>query len=146
LSLCGSVLLSAYAVERGVWVLLVGFAVNGCIYLRNLALRGAQDEPRLPRAHAVAFALGSVLTLTAAGVVSARVEGAESLVWLAVAVVGQAIWSSRFVVQWWYSELSRRCSGSLRGEAGARIVSVGQDRDTGEAVIRLKRYARWHPV
>jgi lipid-A-disaccharide synthase-like uncharacterized protein len=76
LSLTGSALLGAYAVHREVWVLLVGFAVNGCIYLRNLAFRD-DEHTTLPRGQAAG---------------------------LAVAVVGQAIWSSRFVVQWWYSE------------------------------------------
>lgn len=103
LSLAGSALLGLYAAERGVWVLLVGFAVNGLIYLRNLRL-GTERTAPLPRRHALAFATVSAAALVGAGVTNARVDPAESWAWLGVAVLGQAIWSSRFVVQWWYSE------------------------------------------
>lgn len=106
LSLSGSVLLSLYAANRGVWVLLVGFAVNGAIYARNLRLGGASVESRLPRRTAIGFAVTSATALVAAGVVSGTRGPGESWEWLALVVTGQALWSSRFVVQWWYSERS----------------------------------------
>ena len=46
LSLSGSALLGAYAVERGVWVLLIGFAINALIYLRNLRLGDSSENVR----------------------------------------------------------------------------------------------------
>lgn len=108
LSLLGSVLLGSYAVERGVWVLCVGFAVNGLIYLRNLALRTASGRARaLPGRQALLFAAGSGVALVAAGLANAGLTASESWAWLGIAIAGQSIWSSRFVVQWWYSEQTR---------------------------------------
>jgi len=106
LSLLGSLLLGVYAVERGVWVLLVGFSLNGLIYLRNLRLGAHDAGASLPRGHALALAAASVVALAAAGVASAPLDGSRAWGWLVVAVVGQAVWSSRFVVQWWHSEQS----------------------------------------
>ena len=108
LSLLGSVLLGAYAMERGVWVLLVGFAVNGLIYLRNLRLGVASDSARpLERRQAILLATASMLALVGAGLANAVFAGSESWAWVGVAIVGQSIWSSRFVVQWWVSERTR---------------------------------------
>jgi lipid-A-disaccharide synthase-like uncharacterized protein len=109
LSLLGSVLLGAYALERGVWVLLVGFAVNGLIYLRNLRLGVASENARpLERPQAILLAAASLLALIGAGLANVVFAGNESWAWVGVAVVGQSIWSSRFVVQWWVSERTRR--------------------------------------
>ena len=107
LSLLGSALLSAYALERGTWVLLVGFTINGLIYLRNLRLRAASDDTRpLDRRTALALASASALALVGAGLASATWSATPGA-WLGVALIGQAIWSSRFVVQWWFSERTR---------------------------------------
>ena len=108
LSLLGSVLLGAYALERGVWVLLVGFAVNALIYLRNLRLGTASENAHpLGRLQAISLGAASVLALLSAGLANAVFAGSESWVWVGVAIVGQSIWSSRFVVQWWFSEQTR---------------------------------------
>ncbi len=105
LSLLGSVLLGAYTVERGVWVLLVGFAVNSTIYLRNLRLGAASENARpLERRQAIPLAAASLLALISAGLANAVLVGSDSWAWIGVAMVGQSIWSSRFVVQWWFSE------------------------------------------
>lgn len=107
LSLAGSLLLGSYAAHRGVWVLLVGFAVNGLIYLRNLHLgAGAAGARPLSRRQAVPLAIVSGLALVAAGAADVRLDANESLPWIAAAIVGQSIWTSRFVVQWWFSERS----------------------------------------
>ncbi len=108
LSLLGSVLLGAYTLERGVWVLLVGFALNALIYLRNLRLGTASENARpLGRLQAISLGAASVLALLSAGLANAVFAGSESWVWVGVAIVGQSIWSSRFVVQWWASERTR---------------------------------------
>ena len=107
LSLLGSALLSAYALERGTWVLLVGFAVNALIYLRNLHLGDASGNAgTLDRRTALALATASGLALICAGLANAAWSDTP-WAWLGVAVVGQSIWSSRFVVQWWLSEQTR---------------------------------------
>jgi lipid-A-disaccharide synthase-like uncharacterized protein len=107
LSLSGSALLGAYAVERGAWVLLVGFGINGLIYLRNLRLGDVSQSPRpLAKSQAVVLAVASLLALASAGLAGGVFLG-RPWGWLGVAVIGQAIWSSRFVVQWWFSERAR---------------------------------------
>lgn len=107
LSLAGSLLLGAFAIERGTWVLLVGFAVNGAIYLRNLRLGAlAPLAGGWTGRRALPLALGVALLLAvAAHARGPRVDG-EIWAWTGLAVVGQSIWSSRFVVQWWFSERS----------------------------------------
>jgi len=105
LSLTGSALLSAYSIDRGQPILLAGLLVNSCIYARNLFLsyRGGR-----------AGGLGSLASTLIAIVVTAFLFGtgtlretrgwASSTFWLVGSIVGQSLWSSRFVVQWWFSE------------------------------------------
>lgn len=103
LSLAGTVLLGVYAGMRHNYVLLGGYVINGLIYGRNLAL-GLDGARRL----------GAPVRTTLAGIAGAALVGAAfweithreeaSTVWVAVALAGQACWSSRFVVQWWASE------------------------------------------
>ena len=108
LSLSGSALLGAYALERGVWVLLIGFAINALIYLRNLRLGDSSENVRpFERRQAIPLVAISVLALIGAGLANAALAGRESWAWLGVAIVGQSLWSSRFVVQWWFSEQTR---------------------------------------
>lgn len=110
-SLVGTVLLGAYTAERGHAILLAGFVTNGILYVRNLdiALR-----PRRVRARASApatlFALSCVGVLVAATVADAATTPLDRAhrAWLVCAVVGQAIWGSRFALQWWYSERAGR--------------------------------------
>jgi len=109
LSLSGSALLGAYAWQRGAWVLLVGFGINGLIYLRNLRLGDASQDVRpLQRRQALPLAAISALALIGAGLASGVLAGRESWTWLGIAIVGQSIWSSRFLVQWWHSERTRQ--------------------------------------
>lgn len=106
LSLAGSVLLGAFAVERGTWVLLVGFALNGAIYLRNLSL-GSLEESAGSSSGRRLLVVALVAGLALAAAAHARAPQAGELwAWTGVAVMGQSIWSSRFVVQWWLSERS----------------------------------------
>ena len=112
MSLAGSVLLGAYTAQRGHAILLAGFVTNGVIYLRNveIAVRRRVTHTSSSR-RATIFALVSVAALVAASVADAAgsVElGRSRQVWLACAIVGQAIWGSRFALQWWYSERAGR--------------------------------------
>ena len=108
LSLAGSLLLGSYALQRDVPILLVGFAANSLIYVRNLRLR-KQDVRTLSPIVAAVLGIVALVALIAAGVASRTFSPETSVAWLICAAVGQAIWSGRFVVQWWYSE-SRRVS------------------------------------
>lgn len=103
LSLAGSLLLGAYALQRDVPILLVGYATNSLIYLRNLALLGKPSSPVSPWG-AMAIGFVALSALIAAGIAGSTLSPDESVLWLVCAVVGQGIWSGRFVVQWWYSE------------------------------------------
>jgi lipid-A-disaccharide synthase-like uncharacterized protein len=109
LSIAGSILLGAFAVQRGTWILLVGFAVNGLIYTRNLQI-GSIAEGALPMTNRVvlSLALASALALVAAGLAGGPLASGGTWAWTALAIVGQATWSSRFVVQWAMSERSRQ--------------------------------------
>jgi lipid-A-disaccharide synthase-like uncharacterized protein len=105
LSLAGSALLGAYAVRGDRYVLLVGFVVNGGIYARNLWIQGHPlGRPRRGGAGAGALAVLAVFALAVAGAAELRVGVDRSVPWLACAGLGQLVWSTRFVVQWWFTE------------------------------------------
>lgn len=106
LSLFGAACLGIYTLERGEPVLLVGIAVNAAIYARNLWMMLTPGRGLSPVPLAVGVALAMV-TLFATGVLKAHSEWSASVGWLVVALVGQGIWSSRFVLQWWQSERTR---------------------------------------
>ncbi len=104
LSLCGAALTSAYVIRRREPVLLAGLLVGGAIAARNLALqrrggRRALDARWL--AGAAALFLGVLLVAESR---EAPFSLAEPLPWLLVATIGQALWVSRFPLQWWHSE------------------------------------------
>ncbi len=109
LSLVGSLLLSVYCAHRSEPVLLAGYLINGTIYVRNLWLyrEGARTR-RLGVVEATAVGVLVALFLISVGAVQGLFghagEGASGPAWLACVLVGQAFWSSRFVLQWWYSE------------------------------------------
>jgi lipid-A-disaccharide synthase-like uncharacterized protein len=105
LSLGGAALVGAYASLRGDLLLLPGFAVSGLIYARNLWLvRGA----RMPsRSLWLLGAAALVLLLLGAGP-GLRQPPDESAAWLVLGASGQALWVSRFVVQWLASERAGR--------------------------------------
>jgi lipid-A-disaccharide synthase-like uncharacterized protein len=124
-SLVGTALLLVYQVHRNDPVFLAGLLVNGALYARNLVLsvRGprpvpSRTGPLVPIALALVLLAAAVVTSAAAG----RDLAAFDLppVWLAVGIVGQAVWSSRFVLQWWVSE--RRQESLL--PAGFFVVSI----------------------
>ena len=100
MSLCGSLLLAVYLLDAGEPVLLVGVAINSAVYARNLwAMRRPSFQGMAPLPMAVLSVL-AVVVLFATGFVKTRAGLTENPGWLAASVVGQGLWSSRFVLQW----------------------------------------------
>jgi lipid-A-disaccharide synthase-like uncharacterized protein len=104
LSLLGSLALGIYALVGEHYILLLGYALNGLIYARNLGLHPDRAERRAHDVRWLAAAAG--LALLAGGLLSFHADREPNLAWLACAGLGQAIWSTRFVVQWVASERS----------------------------------------
>jgi lipid-A-disaccharide synthase-like uncharacterized protein len=108
-SLFGAVALTVYFVYREDPVFLAGSLISGCLYARNwwMMARGQGAAPRMRNPWGP-LVLG-LLIFGALGA-WAVAKGAETRSgevaweWLAVGVFGQALWSSRFVVQWYVSE------------------------------------------
>ena len=102
LSLAGSVLMSLYALHQGTGLLLSGFLVGGAIAARELLLLGnrARMDPRWVAVAALAI---TVVTLWIALETESK-KPSDAAPWLVVGVLGQALWVSRFPLQWWLSE------------------------------------------
>lgn len=105
LSVAGAVLMSAYSVLRGEFVMLPAFVVTLLIYVRNLWILGrgpaaAKSSP-LPL---VLLGLLVAIVPYAIGLLDSGGREAASLPWLALAILGQTIWIGRFVVQWYHAE------------------------------------------
>jgi len=111
ISLCGSVCVTLYTASLGEFVLALGAAVNGVLYLRNLLLARAPSRSRLDARAATAGAIGIGALLAVLGYAKAVATRGHSLAWVWVSILGQGLWSSRFALQWWYAE--RRASESL---------------------------------
>ncbi len=94
--------------HRGDPVFLAGLLVNLAIYVRNLSLlRATNDEAvRGPRRGGPWLPLASGLVAFAVfvAVTHERLAFDTDPAWLAVGFASQAIWSSRFVLQWIASE------------------------------------------
>jgi lipid-A-disaccharide synthase-like uncharacterized protein len=106
LSMAGSALAGAYAAHRGCAVLFAGFVANGVIYLRNLQIQvpAASRRTLSPRLCVLLAAMGTGILLAAGWSDLQRSVAATTSAWVAVAMLGQGTWSSRFVLQWWHSE------------------------------------------
>ena len=134
LSLLGSLALVVYVLHRRDPVFLVGVSINTAIYVRNLQLmykpspqeNAARQSPWVP----VVLGLGAtacvgfILWRTGTEIVSFDTP----LPWLALGFLGQSIWSSRFIVQWYASERAGRsvlpASFFLLSTAGAVLLLV----------------------
>src|SRR5262249_13074270 len=91
-------------VLRDEWVLLPGWSVSLGLALRNLALQRGSELRLDERVLVPAFALLLPAALVAAWLhVSAQAPDLPAA-WLAVGVLGQGIWTSRYLAQWWFSE------------------------------------------
>lgn len=106
LSLGGAVLMSAYALGRGNDLLLFGFVVGGVIAARNLLLARAQAHIDVRWFAPLALLFLAVLLWSE--IAGGELESAGSPAWLAVGVLGQVLWVSRFPLQWVLSERAGR--------------------------------------
>lgn len=104
LSLLGTTCLGLYSAQQGKYVLVVGYVLNGSIYARNLWMQRRAGVRTLTPVTAAAIALLAVGGLIAGALLNLDADPEASAAWIACAAVGQAVWSSRFVVQWWHSE------------------------------------------
>ena len=104
LSLCGALLMALYTVAGEQTLLAGGYLASAWIYARNLRLRADASPRPLSRILPEVAAVLAILALSALlGVADARALGI-SRSWLAVLMIGQLLWSARFVVQWIESE------------------------------------------
>jgi lipid-A-disaccharide synthase-like uncharacterized protein len=107
LSIAGALLLIVYSLKRGEPIFLAGYVVTLFIYLRNVWISDPVTHSRtLGPVPLMLLALVAWGVLVATSVDELRPGWGDSLVWLAVGAVGQAVWSSRFVVQWYMTERS----------------------------------------
>jgi len=106
LSVAGAVLLGGYAVHLGDLPLSLGYGLTFIIYLRNVSIAYLGPRAgRLSRRPALLLAgLSGLGFLTLA--LERAVAGTADALWVAVAFLGQSLFGSRFVVQWYASERS----------------------------------------
>ncbi len=103
ISLGASGLLGVATVGLEEWVLLPGYLVNAAIYTRNLSI-SPERESRLGPIPAALLGLTAAVLMMAWGLSHAQGSSSVALPWLVIGLAGQAIWSTRFIVQWWLSE------------------------------------------
>ena len=110
-SLLATPLLLIYVLHRKDPVFIVGVLVNGFLYARNLRLALRPDaaerrgSPWMPVILGLAlFALVTFVSLSWQTIVRYDIPWP----WLALGFTGQALWTSRFVVQWVLSERQGR--------------------------------------
>lgn len=103
MSLAGTLFILTYNLYRQDLIFVAGSVVPLFIYPRNIIL--ARTGRSLDRGLLVALALGFVAltALTAWFDLHEKLRDLPTL-WLAVGVLGQALWLSRFLLQWWISE------------------------------------------
>lgn len=104
ISACAALLLSTYAVLRGDPILLLGPVISLALSLRNLSLQTGTRLRVPPRALVpLVVSVGAALIAGASYQALQKGQGVPPA-WLTVGVLGQALWTSRFAVQWWASE------------------------------------------
>lgn len=106
LSLLASILLGLAALKMGERVLLPGYLINAAIYMRNLTLSpgGTPGESRLGPIPAALIGLAAATLLILWSVEESTGAPQLAIYWIAIGIAGQAIWSTRFILQWWLSE------------------------------------------
>lgn len=104
LSLVGTALLGSYTFVKGEPFLLFSFAVNSAVYGRNLWLCHAPKSQPVNPLLAAGLGVAAAIGLLASGHFVPRAGFDDSALWIAIGAVGTAIWSTRFLLQWWVSE------------------------------------------
>ena len=107
LSLLGVVCFTLYSDHKGEPVLVAGGIVNGLIYARNLMLAYGRAGFRMGRVWTTSLAIVA-LWFVLRGSAETRPGLADAPIWLGCSIIGQLIWSSRFVLQWWCAERAHR--------------------------------------
>ncbi len=111
ISLVASFLLIIYSILAKDLPVLLGQAIGYYIYVRNLRLKKAwRFLPRAFRYFVVIFPFGAMLWLVFGGEYSLQSmwdlkSGSD---WFLIGTIGQLIFSSRFIYQWYYSEKVKR--------------------------------------
>jgi lipid-A-disaccharide synthase-like uncharacterized protein len=110
-SLLGSVLLMAYAIHRRDPVITAGQVIGLGIYLRNLQFIHFQRVSPVPHAWLwlwLLFGTGAALVGYHLGPNSATRPLILDNFWTTFGFIGQALFTGRFVVQWFYTEREKR--------------------------------------
>ena len=113
ISLAGSLALVVYVIHRQDPVFLAGVSINTAIYVRNLVLVAREERPRpgarspwVPVVLGLGVAGAAAVVLYQVGERIVRFDQPPAV--LALGFTAQAIWSSRFILQWYASERARR--------------------------------------
>lgn len=107
-SLAGTAMLLVYVLHRKDPVFIVGPLVSGLLYARNLVLMrdhvkaGKRGSPLGPVL--AGLAIFGVLTFVSLSQNDKIVSFDHPLPWLVLGYAGQALWTGRFLVQWYVSE------------------------------------------
>jgi len=100
-SVAGAVLLGWAALDQDEPLLLVGYAVNGAIAVRNLVL-ARRTTHKAPDGRVTLLALALLIAVLA--IELRGLSAKEAPLWLAIGALGQLLWTVRFPLQWWCSE------------------------------------------
>ena len=138
MSLVGSLALLVYVVHRQDPVFLAGVSINTAIYVRNLVLvyrapraRLQARSPWLPVGLGLGIATGLALVLWQAGEKIVSFDLGPAV--LALGFTAQAVWSSRFIIQWYASE---RAGKSVLPAAFFYVSTLGAVLLFSYAVVR----------
>lgn len=107
ISLAAALLVGLAALQLEEWILLPGYLINGAIYARNIRLNDSTAEERksgLGPLPAGLLGLTTAALLIGWGLMNSEPESSMALHWIIAGILGQAIWSTRFILQWWLSE------------------------------------------
>lgn len=107
LSLGGALLLGVYSLARGNQPFVFGYALTFVLYVRNLSI-ALMGERAGTLGLMPSLAIGAVFSFLIVGFAMPEVDDSLPTHWVVLAFVGQAIFSSRFVVQWFASERQGR--------------------------------------
>lgn len=102
LSVAGAWLMAGACIALEEWVLLPGYLINSALYGRNLALKSTRSA--LGLIPSALIALAAALFLIGFGLEHSQADFSVGFPWLVAGIFGQVLWSTRFLVQWWFSE------------------------------------------
>lgn len=108
LSVCGAALMTTVSWIDAHPILLAGYAVNGAIFTRNLLLAYGWSDRRLGSVSAAVLALSVVVFAVVSQDLDEKLVAELGRGWVAIGLLGQSIWGSRFAVQWWHAERTGR--------------------------------------